>query len=154
MHTHNGYIPKKVIHHKDKNKLNDALSNLIYVTNKEHALLHKDELIIGYERTDDIKEKISKSVNQLMTDEYKKKISDWTKAGMTEEVKEKIRQSRLGKKASEETREKLRNRFKNNPNPRFSTAGFTWWTNGETNVFSKECPAGFIKGRTIKKAAK
>lgn len=154
IHTHFGYIPKMSIHHKDNNKLNDSLSNLTYVTNKEHGLIHGNEERQTYERTPEIREKISKSVKNLMTDDYKKKISELTKAAMTEEVKEKIRQSRLGKKASEETREKLRNMWKNNPNPRFSTAGFSWWNNGYENKFCKECPEGFVKGRLKKRPNK
>lgn len=142
MHTHQGYIPRKSIHHIDKNKLNDALSNLMYISNKEHTQLHKDELMGNYERTEEIKHKISNSVKQLMTDEYKKKISEWTKAGMTQEVKEKIRQSRLGKKVSEETREKLRNKMK----------GKIICNNGIKNIYADKdnIPEGFIKGKLKK----
>ena len=148
MHTHKGYVPKMAIHHLDKNKLNDALSNLMYVSNKEHADFHSEELSQGYERTDEIKQKISASVKKIMTPEYRKEISEKTKAAMTEEVREKLRKLRLGKspwnkgkKHTEETREKIRK----------SCCGFFWWTNGETNVYSRECPDGFYRGRTIKK---
>ena len=141
MHTHIGYIKNMHIHHIDKNKLNDTLSNLIYLTPQEHSKLHannRDELH---------NKKISATVKKMMTPEYRKKISAWTKAGMTEEVREKIRCARWGKNASEETKEKLRQ----NISPAFTTAGFTWWTNGYENRFCKDCPEGFIKGRTIKK---
>lgn len=39
--TFYGYNPGLVVHHKDENKLNNALSNLVYLTNEEHTSLHK-----------------------------------------------------------------------------------------------------------------
>lgn len=142
MHTHNGYIKNMHVHHIDQNKLNDTLSNLIYLTPQEHSKLHannRDELH---------NKKISATVKKMMTSKYKKKISEWTKAGMTPEVREKISRARRGKApwnkgktCSEETKKKLSK----------SCSGFFWWTNGETNVYSRECPDGFYRGRIIKK---
>lgn len=41
MHTHNGYIKNMSVHHIDQNKLNDSLTNLVYLTNAEHLSIHK-----------------------------------------------------------------------------------------------------------------
>jgi hypothetical protein len=41
MYTHIGYKPYLHIHHIDKNKLNNSLSNLIYLTISEHMKLHR-----------------------------------------------------------------------------------------------------------------
>jgi hypothetical protein len=35
--------PKKVIHHKDGNQINDTIQNLIQLTRKEHINLHRNE---------------------------------------------------------------------------------------------------------------
>ena len=43
-HTFYGYKPGYDVHHKDKNKLNNSLSNLMYLTRAEHnSLHHKDK---------------------------------------------------------------------------------------------------------------
>ncbi len=39
-HTYYGFMPDKDVHHLDENKLNNALSNLKYVTRSEHAHIH------------------------------------------------------------------------------------------------------------------
>ena len=31
-------------------------------------------------------------------------------------------------------------------------AGVFWWTNGKTNIRSKVCPEGFVRGRTLRNA--
>lgn len=41
MHTNYGYDKDKDIHHKDGNKTNNSLDNLIYLTRKEHMSIHK-----------------------------------------------------------------------------------------------------------------
>ena len=38
-----GYQDGKVIHHIDRNKLNNSLSNLKYLTPEEHSYLHRTE---------------------------------------------------------------------------------------------------------------
>ena len=40
-HTFYGYKPGYDVHHKDENKLNNSLSNLMYLTKAEHSSLHK-----------------------------------------------------------------------------------------------------------------
>ena len=40
VHTHYGWKQGMDIHHLDENKLNNSLSNLIYLTRSEHAKIH------------------------------------------------------------------------------------------------------------------
>ena len=43
--SHNGPLPRgRVVHHKDRNSLNDAPWNLAALTRKEHAAAHRDDL--------------------------------------------------------------------------------------------------------------
>ena len=41
-HTFFGYKPGFDVHHKDENPLNNALSNLVYLTREEHARIHRE----------------------------------------------------------------------------------------------------------------
>ena len=41
VHTHLGYKKGLVIHHLDENKMNNSLSNLVYLTKNEHNMIHK-----------------------------------------------------------------------------------------------------------------
>ena len=57
---------------------------------------------------------------------------------ITEEERYKHGNAFRGKKLTEEHKKKISE----------SKCGkFFWWTNGENNVFSKECPEGFVRGR-------
>lgn len=40
MHTYKGFKEGLDIHHKDRNKLNDELENLIYLEHKDHVKMH------------------------------------------------------------------------------------------------------------------
>ena len=40
IHTHLGYKKDYDIHHIDENKLNNSLSNLVYLTKSEHSKIH------------------------------------------------------------------------------------------------------------------
>lgn len=83
-----------------------------------------------------------------LTEESKKLISDnhadvsgnnnpmWNKHH-TEESKEKNRLAHLGKKASNDTKAKLKESHK----------GLKWYNDGIHNIFAKECPDGFVPGR-------
>lgn len=44
-HTFYGYKPEMDVHHKDENKMNNCLSNLVYLTRSEHMKLHMTELL-------------------------------------------------------------------------------------------------------------
>ena len=60
----------------------------------------------------------------------------------TETMKEKLRQ----RKVSEQTREKLKRYY----GEKSSVFGKFWFNNGEKEIYAKECPEGFIKGRLHK----
>ena len=68
MHTHVGYKKGYWIHHIDENKLNNSLSNLMYITPQEHGRLHGHERIgdknplFGTHLSDEHKKKLSKSL--------------------------------------------------------------------------------------------
>jgi hypothetical protein len=87
------------------------------------------------------------------SEESKKRISEFRKGKIhSEETKRKMSESHkgntynLGKKRSKEIRSKLSAiRSKVNHNKH-------WFNNGIKNVFVKECPEGFIKGRLKRKS--
>ncbi len=60
----------------------------------------------------------------------------------TETMKEKLRQ----RKVSEQTREKLKQYY----GEKSSVFGKFWFNNGEKEIYAKECPEGYIKGRLHK----
>jgi len=77
---YNGPVPKGlVIHHKDHNKTNNDINNLIVITPTEHSHIHH--------------------LNHKHTEESKKKISKKLKGKIFSlETREKIRQSKIGKR--------------------------------------------------------
>lgn len=68
----------------------------------------------------------------------------------SQEIIEAIRLKRTGKKGhtpTEETKEKIRKKLSGKSNPQY---GKRWWNNGETKIFSKECPGeGWVLGYII-----
>ena len=54
-HTFYGYKPGYDVHHLDENKLNNALSNLVYLTHGEHRRLHAK----GKPKSEETKAKMS-----------------------------------------------------------------------------------------------
>lgn len=64
-HTKYGYKKGLVIHHLDHDKMNNSLTNLVYITQSEHAKIHlKDEKgeknpMYGKHHTEATKRKIS-----------------------------------------------------------------------------------------------
>lgn len=68
-HTFYGYKTGYDVHHLDENKLNNALSNLVYLTHEEHIRLHhKDK-----QKSDETRAKISASMTGKKRGPYKKK---------------------------------------------------------------------------------
>lgn len=121
VHTHIGYKQGFDIHHLDENKLNNSLSNLVYLTRSEHITLHNKE-------------------------RYGEK-SAWYGKHHTEETKRKL--SEAHKNMSEETKRKLSESKKGENHPLFGTK-FKWINDGIQNrrcPLDKEIPEGFVRGR-------
>ena len=132
---------------------------LIFLTHSEHSILHKK----GKHHTEEAKQKISIALKgkttwmkgKHHTEEAKQKISialkgktTWNKGKhMSEETKRKMSEARKGKTTwnkgkhhSEEAKQKMAS----------AKQGLHWFNNGIKNVFVKECPEGFVKGRLKK----
>ncbi len=91
VNTFYGFKPRFDVHHLDENKLNNALSNLVYLTRSEHARLHN----IGKKR-------------EPFSEEHKAKISSTMKGKpLSTETREKISATMKGKPRSAETRAKI-----------------------------------------------
>jgi hypothetical protein len=63
---------------------------------------------------------------------------------MSEESKSKLRNSKLGKKSSDETKKKLSAKRSGEGNPNF---GKHWYNNGVKTVSAYSCPEGFVLGK-------
>ena len=111
-HTFYGYKPGYVVHHKDENKLNNALSNLIYLTPEEHTRLHhkgKPTWTKGKNHSEETKVKMSDAhKGKHHSTEHKAKISASRKGKQhSVETKAKISAANKGKHLSEETKAKI-----------------------------------------------
>ena len=81
----------------------------------------------------------------------------------SDEARRKMAEAKKGKPKSEETRRKMREAKKGEKHPmhgkhhseeakkkmRKAQTGKHWYNNGEKEVFSKECPEGFVPGRLL-----
>lgn len=102
-HTFYGYKPEMDVHHKDENKLNNCLSNLVYLTHSEHIRLHMRELL-SEERT----QKISiANAGKIRTQEQKEAYSLAQKKRYAEKGS-----PLKGRKCPQETREKISSTLK------------------------------------------
>ena len=137
-HTYYGYKKDYDIHHIDKNKLNNLLFNLVYLTKSEHAKIHVKN----------------------MSEETKKKMSEAKKGNTcrlgtkhSEETKRKMSEAAKGRTSSEETKQKLSKSHKGktsgNKGKRYK------WINNRVDEkyiqFNDEIPEGFIRGRLKRK---
>ena len=74
-----------------------------------------------------------------LSEETKQKMSIAHK-NMSEETKRKLAIANKGKSLSEETKRQMS----------IARKGLLWFNNGIAEVFAKECPEGFVKGRLKK----
>ena len=139
VHTNLGYKKGMDIHHIDENKMNNSLSNLVYLTHSEHSKMHNK----GKKLSEETKKKMSEAAKN-MSDEHKRKLSEAAKGKHhSEETKRKISEAAKGKKHSEETKLKMSEALKVK----------IWINNG---VISKrvqcdeDIPEGFGRGRLKK----
>ena len=63
VHTYIGYKSGYDIHHLDENKLNNSLSNLVYLTHSEHSKIHNK---IGKKLSDETKRKLSEAKKERL----------------------------------------------------------------------------------------
>lgn len=161
-HTAWGYKEGYVVHHIDKNRLNNALSNLAYLTYVEHRKIHADDIITDYWRqrmnemfqtrviSEETRLKISKAnkgKEMFFTDEHKRKLSEaHTRLWADDEYRARITDimKKNHYKMTEADKQRQSEKMKG------KTKGMTWWNNGIVNTRSRECPEGYTEGR-IKK---
>ena len=77
-HTFYGYKPDYVVHHLDENKLNNRLSNLVYLTKAEHSRLHSrgKAYMLGKNLSMETRAKISMSLTgREFSKEHREHIS-------------------------------------------------------------------------------
>ena len=154
VHTHLGYKKDYDIHHIDENKMNNSLSNLVYLTHSEHAKIHNK---IGKKLSDETKRKLSYShKGKKLSDETKKKMSASRKNHpmyKNKDRNDKISNSKKGHKVSEETKRKISEAKKGKTSPN-KGKHYKWITNGiENKRIDKNIPIpdGFRRGRIIRK---
>lgn len=78
VHTHLGFKPGYDIHHLDENKLNNSLSNLVYLTHEEHRRLHSrgKAYMLGKKLSMETRAKISNSLTgREFSKEHREHIS-------------------------------------------------------------------------------
>ena len=121
---------------------NRPACELIFLTKSEHTRLHH----LGKHHSAETRHKISESnsgeKNPLFgkhhSAEARKKMSESKKGKhRSEETRKKISEAKKGKHRSAETRNKMSEARK----------GKHWYNNGMQNVFTYECPEGFVQGR-------
>ena len=130
VHTHLGYKKGFDIHHIDKNKLNNSLSNLVYLTKSEHTKIHVKNM------SEETKQKMSES-QKGNTCRLGTKHSEETKRKMSEAAK--------GRILSEETKKKLSESHKGKTS---NVKDRIWVNNGviAKMVKCEEIPEGFKRG--------
>ena len=100
---------------------NRPASELIFLTESEHDILHKK--------------------GKSLSEEHRKKLSEAHKGKKrSEETRKKIAEAK--KNISEETRKKIAEAKKGNT----ATKGMRWFNNGKINKRCYECPPGFMPG--------
>ena len=121
---------------------NRPACELIFLTKSEHTRLHHLGKHHSAETRYKISESLSSEKNPLFgkhhSAEARKKMSEAHKGkNHSDETRKKISEAKKGKHRSEETRKKMSEARK----------GKHWYNNGMQNVFTYECPEGFVQGR-------
>jgi hypothetical protein len=136
-----GTLPKGyVIHHINKIKSDDRISNLIILSNALHTSLHHKNKQISEET----REKLSKAhKGKLHLEKTREKSSKVHKNRMPWNKGNKKPPKPLKILSTEEillfTKQEKR-----------ANKGTHWFNNGEYSVMSYDCPAGFVRGRLKK----
>ena len=140
VHTHIGYKEGFDIHHIDENKMNNSLSNLVYLTHSEHAKIHSETRVFSEEH----KRKLSEAKSGEKNPMYGKHFSN--------EHKRKLSASLKGRTFSEDHKRKLSAANKGENHPLFGTK-FKWINDGIQNrrwSLDEDIPEGFVRGRLKK----
>ena len=127
VHTHLGYKEGYDIHHLDEIKLNNSLSNLVYLSKSEHMKIH------------------NKGENNPL---FGKLVSEETKRKMSEALKGE-NNAMFGKHHSEETKRKMSEAKSGENHPLYGTK-FKWINDGIQNrrcPLDEDIPEGFVLGR-------
>lgn len=120
IYTHLCYKRGFDIHHLDHNKMNNALSNLVYLTKSEHTKIHSENM------SEETKNKIGEALKgRKLSEETKIKISESMKH-MSEDTKKKMSEAKKGKNHplygkhhSEETKKKMSESLKRRKNKEY-----------------------------------
>ena len=137
VHTYVGFKEGFDIHHIDENKLNNSLSNLVYLTRSEHMKIHKK----GKHYSEETKQKMSEAKKNI-SEETKRKLSEARK-GKHHSEETKLKMSEAKKNMSEETKLKISEKLKVK----------IWINNGVISKrvqFNEDIPEGFSRGRLKK----
>lgn len=154
-------------------------SQLIFLTHSEHMSLHNagnhHRTFEGRHHSEEAKKKISEShkgiklseehkaklrkpkslearkhlseacKGRTFSEETRKKLSEKLKGRFfSEDTRQKISESVRGRKMSEDARKKISEKIKKR------NVKCYWFNNGQKEIFAKECPPGFVKGRLKK----
>lgn len=143
------------IHHKNLNKLDDRLDNLVRLTINEHGQIHS------------FKEN-NPMYHKEFTNEHKQHLSQAAKGNhKSKEHKEKIRISNIGKNKGKHPTEYARLKMSLSRRGNKNALGYKhtkesklkisegqigkhWYNNGTVNKFAYECPEGFVPGKLSK----
>ena len=128
---------------------NRPACELIFLTKSEHTRLHH----LGKHHSEETRKKISEAKKgennywfgkhhsaescKKMSEAKKGENNYWFGKHHSEETRKKISDAHKGKNHSDETRQKMSEAHK----------GKHWYNNGMQNVFTYECPEGFVQGR-------
>ena len=136
-HTPDGERRDADISHNELKALrmyyNRPASELIFLTESEHASLHQK----GKPKSEETKKKMSEAQKgRFVSEETRNKISETLKGKLVGD-----KNPFYGKKHLDETRKKISEANK----------GRHWFNNGKISIMRFECPDGFVPGRIPRK---